>query len=223
MAYSFDQFCRDAHDALKADPGRGGKEMIRSQLEKLLQNEDFVAETCGPQAEIGVHQLYRDPDLDFVVLAHINDAPRTSPPHDHGSSWAIYGQGLAGIGEIATFGAAYMLVVLIEPLVDLAVDKLAPISTEMARLMQDPAEIDRILGQGATRARAIGLLAQEGVSVTEKTLSVADFLGADEVFSTGNHSKIVPVTQVEDRAMQPGPIAKKARQLYWDWAHSMPA
>lgn len=76
---------------------------------------------------------------------------------------------------------------------------------------------------GITRARAIGLLAQEGVSVTEKTLSVADFLGADEVFSTGNHSKIVPVTQVEDRAMQPGPIAKKARQLYWDWAHSMPA
>ena len=34
--------------------------------------------------------------------------------------WAIYGQGLAGIGGIATFGAAYMLVVLIEPLVDLA-------------------------------------------------------------------------------------------------------
>ncbi len=35
--------------------------------------------------------------------------------------WAIYGQGLAGIGGIATFGAAYMMVVLIEPLVDLAV------------------------------------------------------------------------------------------------------
>ena len=35
--------------------------------------------------------------------------------------WAIYGQGLAGIGGIAAFGAAYMLVVLIEPLVDLAV------------------------------------------------------------------------------------------------------
>ena len=35
--------------------------------------------------------------------------------------WAIYGQGLAGIGGIATFGAAYMLVILIEPLVDLAV------------------------------------------------------------------------------------------------------
>lgn len=92
MAYSFEQFCQDAHDALAADPGSGGREKIREQLEKLLQNEDFVAETCGPQAEIGVHQIYRDPDFDFVVLAHINDVPRQSPPHDHGSSWAIYGQ-----------------------------------------------------------------------------------------------------------------------------------
>lgn len=35
--------------------------------------------------------------------------------------WAIYGQGVAGLGGVATFGVAYMLVVLIEPLVDLAV------------------------------------------------------------------------------------------------------
>ena len=92
MAYSFDQFCRDAHDALKANPDRIGREKVREHLENLLQNKDFVAETCGPQAEVGVHQIYRDPELDFVVLAHINDAPRQSPPHDHGSSWAIYGQ-----------------------------------------------------------------------------------------------------------------------------------
>jgi len=40
-------------------------------------------------------------------------------------------------------------------LADLAVTKLSPISTEMARLMGDPAEIDRILSAGATRAREI--------------------------------------------------------------------
>ena len=40
-------------------------------------------------------------------------------------------------------------------LADLAVDKLAPISQEMARLMADPAEIDRVLAEGADRARAI--------------------------------------------------------------------
>ncbi len=40
-------------------------------------------------------------------------------------------------------------------LADLAVEKLAPISDEMTRLMADPAEIDRILRKGAERARAI--------------------------------------------------------------------
>ncbi len=40
-------------------------------------------------------------------------------------------------------------------LADLAVAKLSPITTEMNRLMQDPGEIDRILGQGADRAAAL--------------------------------------------------------------------
>ena len=42
-------------------------------------------------------------------------------------------------------------------LADLAVEKLAPISTEMTRLMADPAEIDRVLAKGAERAESIAL------------------------------------------------------------------
>jgi tryptophanyl-tRNA synthetase len=42
-----------------------------------------------------------------------------------------------------------------QALADLAVDRLAPISGEMARLMDDPAEIDRILARGAERAREV--------------------------------------------------------------------
>lgn len=76
---------------------------------------------------------------------------------------------------------------------------------------------------GITRSRIIGLLGGAGYKVVEKTLSVADFLSADEVFSTGNHSKVVPIIRVEDREYQPGPVAKKARELYWEWAHSGPA
>ncbi|WP_170314835.1 branched-chain amino acid aminotransferase [Aquibium carbonis] len=72
---------------------------------------------------------------------------------------------------------------------------------------------------GITRARTIGLLREAGQAVVEKSLTVADFLGADEIFSTGNHSKVVPVIQIEDRTLQAGPVAKKARDLYWDWAH----
>ena len=73
---------------------------------------------------------------------------------------------------------------------------------------------------GITRSRAISLAREAGIEVFEKTLSVADFLDADEIFSTGNHSKVVPVTRIENRDLQPGPVAKKLRQLYWDWAHA---
>ncbi len=73
---------------------------------------------------------------------------------------------------------------------------------------------------GITRSRVIGLLADYGFQTTEKALSVADFMDADEIFSTGNHSKVVPVIRIEDRELQAGPVALKARELYWEWAHS---
>jgi branched-chain amino acid aminotransferase len=73
---------------------------------------------------------------------------------------------------------------------------------------------------GITRARTISLLSDYGFRTTETALTMRDFLEADEIFSTGNHSKVVPVTRIENRDLQPGPIAKKARELYWDFAHS---
>jgi branched-chain amino acid aminotransferase len=72
---------------------------------------------------------------------------------------------------------------------------------------------------GITRQRVIALLRENGIEVRETVLSVADFLDADEIFSTGNYSKVTPVTRIEERALQPGPIHNKARKLYWDWAH----
>lgn len=79
---------------------------------------------------------------------------------------------------------------------------------------------NRTFLSGITRARVMQLLADAGQPVIEKTLSVQDFLDADEIFSTGNHSKVVPVIRIEDRELQPGPVAKKARELYWEWAHA---
>lgn len=73
---------------------------------------------------------------------------------------------------------------------------------------------------GITRSRTISLLEQTGLPVIERSLKVEDFTKADEIFSTGNHSKIVPVIKIEDRDLQPGPVARKARELYWEWAHS---
>ena len=73
---------------------------------------------------------------------------------------------------------------------------------------------------GITRARHIANLRAAGVEVVETILTFDDVRAADEVFATGNLSKIVPVTAFEDVAYQVGPVTRKARALYWDWAHS---
>ncbi|MEM9319621.1 MAG: tryptophan--tRNA ligase [Pseudomonadota bacterium] len=55
-------------------------------------------------------------------------------------------------------------------LADVAVARLAPISLEMTRLMDDPAEIDAILARGADRARAIA------APILERTYDVIGML-----------------------------------------------
>lgn len=73
---------------------------------------------------------------------------------------------------------------------------------------------------GITRQRVIGLLRADGVQVIETTLSYEDFLSADELFSTGNFQKVAPMSRIDDRALEAGPIYRRARSLYWDFAHS---
>jgi branched-chain amino acid aminotransferase len=73
---------------------------------------------------------------------------------------------------------------------------------------------------GITRQRVIALLRENGVTVMEKSLTYQDFQAADEIFSTGNYSKVVPVGRIDDRPLQPGPFYNKARALYWAFAHS---
>ena len=92
MAYDLDQFIADCRAILERDPGPQGREQVRVNLERLLSNAEFVRAYCGEDAPRGLKVLYEDPALGFQVLAHINDKARVSPPHDHGASWAIYGQ-----------------------------------------------------------------------------------------------------------------------------------
>jgi len=73
---------------------------------------------------------------------------------------------------------------------------------------------------GITRRRVIGLLRDAGTPVVETVLRYSDLQNADELFSTGNASKVLPITKVDDRSLQPGPIYRKARELYWQFAHS---
>ncbi|WP_288380772.1 branched-chain amino acid aminotransferase [uncultured Massilia sp.] len=67
---------------------------------------------------------------------------------------------------------------------------------------------------GITRARVIALLASEGVHVDERTVTPEELTTAREIFSTGNYGKVTPCTRFEDRTLEAGPVARRARELY---------
>ena len=72
---------------------------------------------------------------------------------------------------------------------------------------------------GITRQRVIKLLRDNGVEVVETTLKYSDLETADEIFSSGNYSKVMPINKIDGRSLQPGPLYRKARELYWAFSH----
>ena len=92
MAYDLPRFIADCRETLTCDPGPAGRAKVKADLERLLANPEFVRQFCGDDQPAGIKLLYQDPDLGFQVLSHIMGKARVSPPHDHGKSWAIYGQ-----------------------------------------------------------------------------------------------------------------------------------
>jgi len=92
MSYSLEQFCGDARQALERDEGPAGREQVRRALEGLLVDPGFCRAYLGDDSAPGLRRLHEDPEQQFCVLAYNMPADRDSPPHDHGRSWAIYGQ-----------------------------------------------------------------------------------------------------------------------------------
>ena len=73
---------------------------------------------------------------------------------------------------------------------------------------------------GVTRQRVIKLLRETGVETQETVLKYKDFQEADEIFITGNATKVMPVTRIDERNLQAGPVFGKARAAYWEFAHA---
>lgn len=71
---------------------------------------------------------------------------------------------------------------------------------------------------GITRQRVIRLLREDGMEVRERSIGYAEVTAADELFATGNYSKVMPVTRIDARELQPGPVAARARDLYFRFA-----
>ncbi len=97
MAYTLEQFSAACRRILKAEPGPEGRQKICALLQDVLKDEEFVSTHLGddvPERKV----LYEDPELGFCILAHVYKGPRESSPHDHGPSWAIYGQARGDTG-----------------------------------------------------------------------------------------------------------------------------
>ena len=74
---------------------------------------------------------------------------------------------------------------------------------------------------GITRQRVLKLLRGAGIEAHEATLSLDDVRNADEVFTTGNANKVMPVLRFDQREYDFGPVTQRARALYWEFAHSV--
>ncbi|HUF75390.1 MAG TPA: hypothetical protein VMM35_03895 [Longimicrobiales bacterium] len=91
MGYTLEEFSAAVHRILAEDRGPAGRQKVCGLVQDVLQDQTFITTHLRddtPERQI----LYEDPDLGFCILAHVYTNPRESQPHDHGPSWAIYGQ-----------------------------------------------------------------------------------------------------------------------------------
>ncbi len=88
---TLDQFAADTKRLLRDHPGTEGRKKVCALVADTLKDKAFVEATIrsdGPERKV----LYEDPDLGFTILAHAYQGAKNSSPHDHGPTWAIYGQ-----------------------------------------------------------------------------------------------------------------------------------
>ena len=95
MGFTLDQFASECHRILKEDPTPVGRGKVRDLVQEVLKDDKFLANYLNdntPDRQV----IYEDPELGFCICAHMGHGAREANPHDHGPSWAIYGQ---AIGE----------------------------------------------------------------------------------------------------------------------------
>jgi predicted metal-dependent enzyme (double-stranded beta helix superfamily) len=101
MPYTLTQLAADIRETLAGGADRSAKEKVGALVVRALKDEAFLASHLkdrGPGADPR-EVLYEDPELGFCICGHVYSATANGAPHDHGPSWAIYGQA-AGVTEM---------------------------------------------------------------------------------------------------------------------------
>jgi predicted metal-dependent enzyme (double-stranded beta helix superfamily) len=161
MTTTLEQFAGECQTILKSEPGPSGRRQICRLLEQLLRDAKFVSSALSdktPERKV----LYEDPEIGFCVLAHNYKAAKDSSPHDHGPSWAIYGQA-KGETEMTDYA-------LVAPATEAKAGKAKPVRTYkltpgMAYLYNEgdlhsprrrgPTQLIRIEGQNMDRVKRL--------------------------------------------------------------------
>jgi hypothetical protein len=101
MAYTLQELADDIHTALKADPNAAANGTIAKLVARSLTDPEFVAKHLKdrPPGADPREILYEDRELGFCICGHVYEGQSVGKPHDHGSSWAIYGQAV-GVTEM---------------------------------------------------------------------------------------------------------------------------
>lgn len=91
MPCDLDTFSRKTRLLIQQEPLSGALPLVALYLQDLLANAAFVDATFDEDTPAGKRLLYCDAETGFLVLAHVQPAGKGGAPHDHGASWAVYG------------------------------------------------------------------------------------------------------------------------------------
>jgi hypothetical protein len=101
MGYTLSEFAADIRRELTRDRSAATMETVCRLVSRALTDQEFVTAHLKdrPAGSNPREILYEDPKLGFCICGHVYDSKASGSPHDHGSSWAIYGQA-AGVTEM---------------------------------------------------------------------------------------------------------------------------
>jgi len=94
MAYELENLIADCRAALRAGGTKEALGQVCQAMEQVLRNPAFITQYFADPREPGRTTLYHEPELDFYIYTHVPDGAILSPPHDHASAWAAYGQAI---------------------------------------------------------------------------------------------------------------------------------
>lgn len=96
MTYTLEALADDIARTLRNNPGEDGPGEACRHVSRALTDGSFLDAHFGPEKSGPRHIIYEDPDLGFCICVHVYQDAKNGEPHDHGPSWAIYGQ---AVGE----------------------------------------------------------------------------------------------------------------------------